>query len=201
MRGVRYCEVLLVDVTDDIATATVFNSYPLNDCPEQDWLALDAAALARENGVTVAVLNGPRYWSIDRAARVTDTEPARRTFGNIDMNQYATVEIGPLASASTPYLPRSVDRRARFSYDAGSTIHELVDDHGARWVMQSWSQQVDPSLDDAALADLGSRLQLPSGWRYETRTLDRELVVDTTDAPARVLQDELRNSYSRLPTS
>lgn len=34
------------------------------------------------------------------------------------------------------------------------------------------------------------------GWAYRSRTLDEELVVDTTQTIATVLQDELENSYT-----
>jgi hypothetical protein len=62
--------------------------------------------------------------------------------------------------------------------------------------MQTWSQIVDRNLTLGDLAGLGSRLRLPEGWSYETRTLTEPLVVDTTDREAHVLQDELTNSYS-----
>lgn len=42
--------------------ATVYNTFPLNDCPADLWDALDADALAREYGAAAALLNGPRYW-------------------------------------------------------------------------------------------------------------------------------------------
>src|SRR5690349_5234147 len=69
MRGKRYCEVLLVTLTDGNASAEVFNSYPLNDCPAAQWQALDAATIAKENQVPLAVLNGPRYWLQDRVEK------------------------------------------------------------------------------------------------------------------------------------
>ncbi len=67
--------------------------------------------------------------------------------------------------------------------------------------MQSFSQQVDAGLTEADLATLGDRLNLPDGWRYEARTLDADLVIDFGDQPARVLQDELQNSYSQIPVA
>ena len=83
----------------------------------------------------------------------------------------------------------------------GSTVYELVAPDGTTYVMQSWSQQVDPTLDEAGLAELASRLQLPSGWSYRVRVLGEALQVDTTDTDAVVLQDELRNSYSQATSA
>ena len=42
MRGKRYCEVLLVRPAEGKVSAEVYNSYPLNDCPEAKWSQLDA---------------------------------------------------------------------------------------------------------------------------------------------------------------
>jgi len=37
---------------------------------------------------------------------------------------------------------------------------------------------------------------MPEGWSFRTRTLDAELIVDTTATVATVVQDELENSYT-----
>jgi hypothetical protein len=62
--------------------------------------------------------------------------------------------------------------------------------------MQAYCIGVDPSLTQDALASLGDRLALPEGWTYRTRVLDAELVVDTSNALATVIQDELENTYT-----
>lgn len=197
MRGDRYCEVLLLDVVDGQASAEVYVSYPLNDCPEGRWSTLDPVAIAADQGSTLAVLNGPRHWLMDRIEKeATDGPGVVEDFGGIEMQRQASVQVGALADASVPYRVREVNRSTRFTFDAGSTVYELRAPDGATFVMQSWSQQKDPTLTEADLAGLGSRLQLPEGWTYAARVLAEPLVVDTTASPARVLQDELANSYS-----
>ena len=62
--------------------------------------------------------------------------------------------------------------------------------------MQDRCVGVDPDMSEAALEGLGSRLALPKGWTYRTRILDEELVVDTTDHLASVVQDEFENTYT-----
>ena len=197
MRGERYCEVLLVQVDDGTATADVYNSYPLNDCPQELWVALDPTAIASDQGVPIAVLNGPRHWlmdSIDKQGAVA--ELPRADFGGIEMYRQASVESGSLADAAAAYAPRAVDRSTVFTFDEGRTVYELTDPAGSTYVMQTWSQQKDPSLEEDDLAGLGDRLQLPAGWSYAPRTLDTPLRIVTTDVPAQVLQDDLGNSYS-----
>ncbi len=196
LRGDRYCEVLLLHPAPAGITADVYNTYPVNDCPEAQWQALDAGAIARENSMLVALLNGPRYWLMDTIEQNDSGDQVHKTFGGMEMIQRATVVVGNPIEAAKPYTLNSVDRRTVFSFDTGRTVYELTDTFGAKYVMQSWSQQIDPTLEEADLATLGSRLQLPAGWSYAARKLAAPLRVVTTSTTAKVLQDELKNSYS-----
>jgi len=199
IRGDRYCEFLLVTPTGDGVVAEVYATFPLNDCPAEVWDAADTTEVAASAGVPLAIANGPRYWMIDAVSRATTTDVVRRELGGLAMNRYATVDIADLQLAEQRYTAQSVDRRAVMTFLAGSEVYVLVAPDGNQYVMQSFSQQVDAGLTEAGLATLGDRLNLPDGWRYEARTLDADLVIDFGDQPARVLQDELQNSYSQIP--
>lgn len=63
--------------------------------------------------------------------------------------------------------------------------------------MLAYSQSVDPRLTEKKLNGLGSRLTLPTGWRYEVRRLKRDLTLSTRGQTA-VLQDELENTYQLI---
>jgi hypothetical protein len=132
----------------------VWSTYPLNECPADQWAALDTEALAVEAGVPFVLANGPRYWLIDAVERTDRSGIEQRTFGTIDMNRYATVVVPDATAVAQRYVPRSVDRRTVFVWNAGSAVYELADPEGRRYVMQSWSQQVDPQLDETGLAVL-----------------------------------------------
>lgn len=199
MRGLRYCEILLLSRNDAGLVAEVYNTYPLNDCPDDAWTSLDSAAIAQAAGVPLALVNGPRFWLMDSVEKVDRDTITTKEFGGLAMNRYAQVVIGNPDTVGRPYSPQSVNRKSRFTFLAGQTVFVLTATDGTEYVMQSWSQQRDPNLTEADLATLGSRLQLPAGWTYTSRVLDADLVVDTTTEPAEVLQDELMNSYSRIP--
>jgi hypothetical protein len=171
LRGERYCEVLLVHAAPAGLTADVYNSYPMNACPQSEWAALNARQIAQENQVLLANLNGPRYWLMDRIDKSVGTSGPTKDFDGIVMTQRATVLVGDPATAQQPYLLHEVDRRTAFSFEKGSTVYELTDPQDRKWVMQSWSQEVNPTLDEAELADLTPKLQLPAGWSYASRTL------------------------------
>lgn len=195
--GERYCEVLVITKLAP-AVGDVYNSFPMNRCPQQQWAALDTKAIATRLSAPLAVLNGPRYWLMDHIDQSAENavEATRTDFGGIEMVKRATVEIGSLIENTKPYLLHSVNRAARFSYDKGTTVYELYATDGSVYVMQSYSTQKDPALTEAGLAKLGSRLALPTGWKFGSRVLDAPLVIDTRSRPARVLQDELGDSYS-----
>jgi hypothetical protein len=55
--GKRYGEVLLVRMTETGPEASVYNSFPLNDCPAELWDKLEADAIAKDNGAVAALLS------------------------------------------------------------------------------------------------------------------------------------------------
>jgi hypothetical protein len=196
--GKRYGEVLLVRATESGPQATVYNTFPLNDCPAELWEALDAKAIAEENGAVAALLNGPRYWVMSSIGKVGREELARKTFGGLEMIRQATVALSSMNPA--PYHENKVDRKAVFTFDAGRDIYELVDPDGRRWIMQTYSQTVDAKLTLCDLSGLAQRLSPPPGWGFETSTPASPVVVDTTGRDASVIQDDLGNSYSLQPS-
>jgi hypothetical protein len=196
MRGVRYGEVLAVYQKASGFEAEVYGTQMLNDCPQELWDTLDAAAIAAEMGALLVKLNGPRHWMLDGLGqKVAVVEPVLRDFNGLTMRRIATVDLGDIP-ASQPYTERHVNRGAVFFFDAGSPVYELVNPDGLAYVMQAYCLGVDPTLTEESLPALGERLALPDGWSYRTRILADELVVDTTETIATVLQDELENSYT-----
>jgi len=181
--GKRYGEVLLVRLTEQGPEATVYNTFPLNDCPDELWSALDAAAIAAEHNAVAALLNGPRFWLMSHIEKDGAIEQERKTFGGLEMLRQATVLLSSMNPA--PYTVNEVDRKAVFVFDAGQPVYELHDPDGRTWVMQTYRTTVEPGA-------------LPQGWRYGSRTLDRELRIDTSTVKAQVLQDDQANSYSLL---
>ena len=196
MRDVRYGEVLAVFARDNKLEAEVYGTQMINDCPDELWKTLDAAVIASEMSALAVKLNGPRYWVLDGlGTKVAFVEPVMRDFNGLMMRRIATVDLGD-KPATVPYEERYVNRGAVFFFDAGSVVHELLNAQGKAYVMQAYCVGVDPTLNLDNLGDLAARLDLPVGWSFRSRILDAELVVDTTDHPATVVQDEFENTYT-----
>lgn len=188
LRDARYCEVLVVRG----ATAVVWNTLGLNDCPQDRWTALDATALARELGADAVVLNGPRRLLADEASGALGPT---RTFGGLRMREVARIPLGtPPDLSRDPYRDRTVLRRTTWRFAAGRRVPELVAPGGDTYVMQSYAVARD------ALPGLGRRLDLPAGWQYRTRLLRRPLTL-TVRRAATVVQDDLQDTYQLATTT
>jgi hypothetical protein len=145
------------------------------------------------------IRNGPRHFIMDRLAS-GDVTRSPADIQGLAMRPVATMRLRllDLIEKRAFYVERTIHRTTDWTFLAGKPVYELVSPKGQVYVMQSYSQIVDPSLAYADLAALGSRLKPPNGWQYRSRTLTADLV-----APARgeahIIQDELQSTYQRLP--
>jgi hypothetical protein len=193
----RYCEVLAVHGVFPNLLADVWNSYRLNRCPPSLWQAQDEAALASELGALAVRLNGPRFWLVDRASiRLAPGMGQIRTLGSMRMREIAQVQV-PITNGVpglAPYAETTVLRKNTFTWGRRHRVYELVSPDGSVYLMQAYSRIVDHGLTLGALRGLGSRLQLPAGWRYRTRKLHHDISLRTA-GDAVIVQDELMNTY------
>ena len=196
MYNQRYCEYLFAKGKLPNLTATVYNTYGLNDCPPDQWAKSDPEALVKQEGALFMRLNGPRYWLIESASL---SNPGKvKSFNGLRMRELTTVKV-PIVNgmpSQESYSEVTVNRKNVFRWGKGRVIYELFAPNGRVYVMQAYSQIVDKALKRSQLAGLGSRLQPPAGWRYRARRLKRDLVLKTEGA-ATVIQDELQNTYQR----
>jgi hypothetical protein len=197
IRGLRYCEILLVTLNANGAHVDVYSTFGLNDCPEATWSAVDATKVAAEQAVSKAVLNGPRYWTLDHFVNASLVDPTPRTVGGLPMRHAGSIDVPTAALgafAATPYAPNTVQRTTTVQLDAGKSVYELVGPDGKIYDMQSYSVQK-TAQTEADLATLGARLTLPAGWTYRTRTLTANLQITALGGLATVLQDDFANTY------
>ena len=196
LRDTRYCEIVVVHRKGFSATAAVYNTIGLSNCPEEQWRALDPNRLKIENKAYSIVMNGPRYFVMDRNA--LKSPGLVRDFDGFQGRLVAQVEISSASSRRQPYVESIVDRESQYVYEAGKRVYELLSPEGKTYIMQSYSLEVDPRLEEKALAGLASRLSLPKGWRYVVRELSEDLTVRTDGSEAHILQDDLKNTYQRV---
>ena len=197
VRGVRYGEVIAVFARDGHFEAEVFGTQFLNDCPQELWDGLDPSAIAADLGALAVKLNGPRHWVIDGIGQKLNTlEPVLREFNGLLMRRLALIDLGDDPSTS-PYTDNHVHRGVVFFFDcrqdrSTSSCPRTGSPMSCRPTAWPWTRPpTRPVSSPSATA-----LRLPDGWTYRVRTLDEELVVDTTHKVATVLQDEFEHSYT-----
>ncbi len=194
--GKRYCELFIVRKEASGFAADVFNTYGLNNCAAAKWNAIDTSAVAKANGALVVVRNGPRHWAMDRIEKYRQGHEVIKNLGGLRMIEEAVLKLGSLST--TPYTIHRVNRTTVFVWNKGRRIYELHGADGSTWVMQAWSQQIDPKLARKDLPGLGKRLKPPAGWTFTSRRLSKPLRVVTVKTDAQVLQDDLGNTYSHV---
>jgi hypothetical protein len=195
MRNTRYCEIFTIFLAP-APVANVNNSYGLNNCRQGWWDSLDETALAAESGADLVLLNGPRYWLMDRVS-VTEPGPVA-TFAGKRMREVASIDLAQVGLAPPPaYTQVKIQRGTKFVFLAGKRVFQLTDPNGRRYVMQSYARIVDPGLRYRELREIGEEIGLPDGWSYRSRRLKQKLVL-RANGQATIVQDSLKNTYQRI---
>jgi len=89
---------------------------------------------------------------------------------------------------------------SKWVFKKGNTVFLLRAPEGKVYAMQAFTNAADPSLTYEQLPQLGSKMQkLPAGWKYEMKTLDKDLEFDVRKATPSGLKhltlDEFGNVY------
>lgn len=195
MRGERYCEIFL---SQSLTKFTVYNTIGLNNCPENIWKKINVAEVKKETGASRVHLNGPRYWVIDGIKNSQLKSPNTKTIGGLPMHEAATLNMSfsDLLHAGAPYSQHKVARDTTWVYNKGKPVYELIDPQGNVFVMQSYSIEKVPQTQQS-LAQLGSKLKLPSKWQFKTGVLKQSDTVQAVNNIAVVVQDEFLNTYQK----
>jgi hypothetical protein len=210
LREMRYCELLFIggNPAGGDLKAELFNSSFLNNktdaldtCPQALWDKVDADRLKSQFGGLKVFKNGPRMWVLD-----TVEIPISLKVDNldgIDMRWFMTVKIpkGVNLGENTAYKPMIGNRDSVYTFKRDQPVFLLVSPDGMPWVMQAMSMIVDPTLTYADLETLGDKLQLPQGWKYQVRVLDRDLNVQAINGKAKIIQDDLQKPMGNPPVA
>ena len=110
LRG-KGCGAGLLAFFEGVPLIGVYNFPRLNNLPEVLWRGLDPDRIGVVCGAWMAILNGSRYWLIDRISTIDPVEPLVRDFGGIEMRRVATLGVERTLNEESP---RSFDGRLEF---------------------------------------------------------------------------------------
>ena len=190
-------EIFLLTRAGDRLDALVYNTTGFGPCPAAEFAALDVSQIAKDTGSDLAWKNPRRFWMMDTLQINIVGQPTE--FGGVEFNLVAKMEMP--ASIDTnqdqsaqAYRPTQIHRVSIYEFHTGEPVFLLRSPEDITWVMQSFTDHVDHTLTESALPDLGSRLSLAQGWRFNATTLDRNLTI-TTNGLANIVPDNLSNMY------
>jgi hypothetical protein len=208
LMGSRYTEILLVfgDVATRNFTAGVYNTMGLNGAnpagggdssPAVILDKIDMKKIKEENGALSTVKNGPRLWTIDYIGVKAGTE---RDFQGLKARwvMWFPIPDAIREGKDLSYAIMDAKRDTSMGIRKGSRAYILDDPQGNSWVMKSASLIKDPNQKFEDLKDLGSRLKLPSGWKFRSPILEQELVFMTDNGKTHITQDDIGNTYDRV---
>lgn len=199
-RNLRYGEVIPVFKDKTKLYVEVYNSVTCNELPQEPWDKLDAEKMAEAYGAKTVILNGPRYFVINKMeGRGKSIKGKVVNFGGIEMTLVATLNSNIFSGTvgDKLYAENEVKRETTFHYYKDNMVYELTSPKGEVYRMQSYTQMIDPILTIDQLKNLGDRLMLPEGWSYKARILKQNSAL-VANGIAYVINDELGNSYQKL---
>jgi hypothetical protein len=192
-RNMRFGEILLVK-KDGIE---VYNTTGLNDCPADLWNGMDLDKIKKQFGAFRVQKNGPHYWMMDSQ---TVSFGEKESFGGLEARWVATLNLQAAqkaAKGSEPYRVFMPKKTQKMVYSKGQPVYEIVDSDGHVYVLQAHEEQF--TLE--SLPKLGEKLKkLPEGWKFRTRNLTEDLVLDLKpDETIYAIGDEFHQYYTRIP--
>lgn len=208
LAGTRYTEILVVfgnALTKDF-TAGVYNTVGLNgsnpggggDSSPQGMLdAIDMKKVKKNHDALSTVKNGPRMWTIDVLGVKAGKE---RNFQGLKARwvMWFPIPDAIRKGEDAPYNTMPAKRDTDMTILEGSRAYLLDDADGNTWCMKSASLIKDPKQKFEDLKDLGSRLNLPPGWKFRSPILTEDLVFKTLNGSSFITQDDLGNTYDRV---
>ena len=140
---------------------------------------IDPKKLAEELEVDMCAVNYGRFWMMDEIKFLVG-----------EMQNFHGMELcwgGDMTGAEMisqmrdAYVPSLIRRSTVWTFKAGKSVFLLREPNGAVWVLQEYTKAVDPGLTPDNLDSLGKKYTtLPQGWKFETKILEKDLVLDTT---------------------
>lgn len=209
MHRVRFIEIFLAyreAKTDKMVAACYNTAFTTSGIPASKDTApnelvagIDFAKMKSEYGILGASLNGPKLWLPDWTE--IDSGVVRE-FNGIKAAWVATLDMGDNAggvSETTPYKPMSIARKSGLGYNKGTTVMLLDDAEGNTWILKGFQLGLKPTYtyEEFVAAGQSQFKQLPPGWKFRVKTLEKDLIEIPEGGVATIMADEFFNVYDK----
>lgn len=167
--------------------------------PQELVEGLDFEKMKAEYGVKGASLNGPKLWTPD----YTDIEMGEvREFNGIKAAWIAQLNMGDNAggvSETTPYKTVTIFRKSELGWKKGTTVVLLDDTEGNTYILKGFQVGLNPQFTYEEFVARGQSnfKNLPAGWKFRVKTLDKDLIETPENGIATIMADEFFNVYDK----
>ena len=167
--------------------------------PQARVEGLDFAKMKTDYGVNGASLNGPKIWTPDWTEIDMGVE---RDFNGIKATWVAQLNMGDNAGGvaeSTPYKPMTIARKSGLGWNKGTTALLLDDADGNTWIMKGFQLGLKPkhTYEQFVAAGASNFKQLPPGWKFRIKKLEKDLIEVPVTGVATIMPDEFFNIYDK----
>lgn len=192
----RYCELFLVNQLAPSIAVDIYNTVGLNNCPPDEFAAVDLNQVKTDHGALLVTRNGPRRWVID--AIVKGQAGTSVDMGGLEMRLVGT--ISPPSLTPAPFTEITINRKTVWRFRKGRTMRIVVSPEGKRYVMQAFSREAGSTVKESDLNKLGSdpAMMLPEGWKFKTKKVKRKYLDLRADGSATIVRDGLGSVYQRF---
>jgi len=207
MHQTRYIEMFLAaqDANGNLVAACYNTMAAPNGIPASKDTApqalvegLDFNEIKEEFGVLGASLNGPKLWQPDWSDIDTGVE---RDFNGIKAFWVAQLNMPKSGAVSEmpPYKPATIARKSKLGWTKGTQVLLLDDAEGNTWVMKGFQLGLKPrhTFEQFAAAGQSQFQNLPPGWKFRVKTLDKDLIETPANGVATIMADEFFNVYDK----
>ena len=209
MHKTRYIEIFLAhrDAKSGNLVAECYNSMitpggipaSRDTAPQAQVEGLDFPKMKADLGLLGASLNGPKIWLPDWMEMEIGVV---RDFNGIKASWCAQLNMASNkggVSETTPYKPMQIARKSGIGWNKGNPVALLDDADGTTWIMKGFQLGLKPNQTyDEFLAAGGEQFKkLPTGWKFRTITLAKDMTERPEGGVATIMADEFFNVYDK----
>ena len=191
---------------------TTLSTYSLDRCDTNDYRELNVASINAQlenTHLKPSYVNRAGVYKFLADYYLIGVDERYIDLGKVKMSAIATTKISYLdfifssikrkegIFATKAYTPYISTEDTMYFWNAGSVVYELVSPEKKRYVMTSFSQEFIKSFENDSLKNLSSVLELPEGWTYEVRVLEKPLRLKSK-ATERLQVVRLFDSFANL---
>ncbi len=211
-----YCDIFAIERGIGWTKSTNYSTFRVGTC-EQSHIDSLTAASARAQMATLGdfdqiIVAGPYSYTMD-----INNSQIRNPYISLGNLRFSQVSVSSFTvwdaithiheakrwlSQNTAYNPVRTTGDVDYVWFAGRKVHLLINGRQEHFVMTGVLDEVKNGKQGIHLSNMGEFMNLPDGWRFETKILDRVLSMNSRGIRKYEFErliDEFGNLYIRIP--